>query len=371
MADHGTFRQSFRRFARALHQSHRDKAFLSDGTLLGFVRENDFIAGDSDIDLAMFAEDYDASVIDSVARAGFVLTKQSGAEENGLSLKFHDGQTGIDLTLFYTNASGHHCYVYQRRNRVRYSFPAFKLQPAVFQGMPVMCPADAERMLEVQYGPDWRTPSKYWSYAFSPANAAPDGGLLWRSYFTWRRAKWKLRCMAKAVGLLAVPSPRPALPPVADRGNQLKTGIIFTDGVFDMLHANHVKVLEAAKALGEYLVVAVATDKLADTYKRKPVICEQERLLMVQSLACVDEAYLMSGPLDASGMDHILNHYSPCAVVYGGDATPGFYEPAERAGIMVRPAYRPGINSSAIIDTVLSRPDTLAPKVNLPPVEVD
>lgn len=355
MAQNDAFRRSFRQFTRALNRSHKDKFFLCDGTLLGFVRDNDFIQGDSDIDIAMFAEDYDPSVIDSAARAGFVMTKQSGTTENGLSLKFHNGQAKIDLILHYATPAGRHSYVYQRGNRVRYSYPAFHLEAAVYQGIPVMVPASPERILEIQYGPGWRIPATCWSYAFSPENARPEGGYLWRGYFAWRRAKWQLRCLAQAVGLLAVAPPRPVLPAVQQRNDPLDTGIIFTDGVFDMLHANHVALLEDARKLGEYLVVAVATDALTETYKRKPVINQHQRLLMVRSLACVDEAFLISGPLDQTAMQRVLEQYQPRAVVYGGDATPDFYKPAERVGIMVRLAYRQGISSSAIINTILSR----------------
>lgn len=292
--------------------------------------------------------------IDAVAGAGFVLIQQRGTIESGLQLKFHDGNVQIDLFLYYPMINGRFCFTHQRHNRIRYSYPQFKLEPAVFQGMPIMIPANAEQILEFQYGSDWRTPSTYWSYAFSPANAKPDGSLLWRGYFAWRRAKWKLRCLAQATGLLAVPPSRPILPAIQVRGNTLDTGIIFIDGVFDMLHANHVKVLKDAKKLGEYLVVAVVSDNLAETYKRQPVISEKERLLMVRSLECVNEAYIMSGPLDASNMERILEKYQPRAVVYSGKEAPEFYMPADRLGIRVKPAYRQGINTTAIIDAILT-----------------
>lgn len=357
MTDDASFRLGFRQFARALNLSHKGRYFLADGTLLGFVRENDFIGGDPDIDIGMFAEDYDNSVIDCALRAGFVLLSQAGTIDDGLRLQFHNGKVPIDLNLYYATPQGRHTCVYQRHNRVRYSHVDFKLEPAVFHGMSIMIPSNPEEMLRAQYGPSWRKPTTCWSYAFSPDNAAPDGGLLWRGYFAWRRAGWNLRRMAQTAGLLTTPVQCPDLPPVQQRENIVDSGIIFTDGVFDVMHENHVKVLENAKQMGEYLVVAVISDALASSYKRKPVICEQERLFMVQSLACVDEAYILSGPLDAGHMQQILAKYQPRHVVYGGDVTPEFYTPAEQSGIMIRPAYRKGVSSSAIIDTILSRTD--------------
>jgi hypothetical protein len=52
-------------------------------------------------------------------------------------------------------------------------------------------------------------------------------------------------------------------------------------------------------------------------------------------------------------MEMIIREYLVGAVVYAGDATPEFYVPAEQAGIMHRPQYRAGINTSDIIARIL------------------
>lgn len=66
--------------------------------------------------------------------------------------------------------------------------------------------------------------------------------------------------------------------------------IVYTYGVFDLLHVGHIQVLEEAKALGDQLVVGVFTDIVAEGFKRKPIIPEYQRLAMVRSLSMVDAA---------------------------------------------------------------------------------
>ena len=130
---------------------------------------------------------------------------------------------------------------------------------------------------------------------------------------------------------------------------------VFTDGVFDMLHANHVALLEEARGFGGRLVVGVVSDQNVLEYKRRPVMNENERLRVVSALGCVDEAFVIRTPLIASTMEEIIARHGIGAVVYAGDATPDFYRPAEALGIMHRLPYRAGINSSEIIGRILAR----------------
>jgi len=75
---------------------------------------------------------------------------------------------------------------------------------------------------------------------------------------------------------------------------------VLTCGCFDILHIGHVRYLKAAKRLGDYLVVAVNSDESFANYKhRKPFTPELERLEIVASLECVDDAFLFDDP-DAS-----------------------------------------------------------------------
>jgi cytidyltransferase-like protein len=64
--------------------------------------------------------------------------------------------------------------------------------------------------------------------------------------------------------------------------------IVYTYGVWDMLHRGHINVIKQAKKLGGKLVVGVWTDKLAESFKRKPVVDEDERHFMIEQLRDVD-----------------------------------------------------------------------------------
>ncbi|MCW7762037.1 adenylyltransferase/cytidyltransferase family protein [Photorhabdus luminescens] len=74
--------------------------------------------------------------------------------------------------------------------------------------------------------------------------------------------------------------------------------VIYTSGVFDLLHASHVRALKSAKAQSDdnaILIVGVATDEDTQAYKRKPVIPYEQRIMMIKSLDFVDK--VITAPL--------------------------------------------------------------------------
>ena len=67
--------------------------------------------------------------------------------------------------------------------------------------------------------------------------------------------------------------------------------IVLAGGVFDIIHPGHIHTLNAAKALGGILVVAIATDKTAEKMKKRSPLHNQElRRELVSSLSMVDKA---------------------------------------------------------------------------------
>ena len=69
--------------------------------------------------------------------------------------------------------------------------------------------------------------------------------------------------------------------------------IVLAGGVFDIIHPGHIHTLTAAKALGDVLVVAIATDKTAQKMKKMQPLHNQElRCELVNSLSMVDEAII-------------------------------------------------------------------------------
>ena len=69
---------------------------------------------------------------------------------------------------------------------------------------------------------------------------------------------------------------------------QFKLG--YTSGVYDMFHIGHLNILRRAKEMCDTLVVGVTTDKLCFERKKKyPIICETDRMAIVESIKYVDK----------------------------------------------------------------------------------
>lgn len=64
---------------------------------------------------------------------------------------------------------------------------------------------------------------------------------------------------------------------------------VITYGTFDLFHVGHLRLLQRAKSLGDYLVVAVSSDEFTKMKKKECVVKLQERMEIVKAICYVDE----------------------------------------------------------------------------------
>jgi len=104
----------------------------------------------------------------------------------------------------------------------------------------------------------------------------------------------------------------------AARAAQLAQPVVFTNGVFDVLHRGHATYLEAARALGASLVVAVNTDASAKRLGKgpdRPLNTEQDRAAMLAALESVSLVTFF----DEDTPLEIIRELKPQVLVKGGD----------------------------------------------------
>jgi glycerol-3-phosphate cytidylyltransferase len=78
-----------------------------------------------------------------------------------------------------------------------------------------------------------------------------------------------------------------------------KNKIVMTAGSFDLAHYGHLKLLQKAKQLGDFLIVAVSTDKLIKQHKEmSPIISYRDRVAMIKALKCVDKVVKQTKLID-------------------------------------------------------------------------
>lgn len=97
--------------------------------------------------------------------------------------------------------------------------------------------------------------------------------------------------------------------------------LVFTNGCFDLLHRGHVAYLQAARALGDALVVAVNTDasvRRLDKGTDRPLVAEADRAYVLAALECVDAITLF----DEDTPLELLSALLPDVLVKGGDYAP-------------------------------------------------
>jgi rfaE bifunctional protein nucleotidyltransferase chain/domain len=130
--------------------------------------------------------------------------------------------------------------------------------------------------------------------------------------------------------------------------------VVFTNGVFDLLHPGHVRYLRAARALGDALIVAVNSDRSVRAYKgpTRPINPEAERAELLLALDCVDAAVIF----DEDTPHEIVSSIQPDVLVKGADWGPdnivGRDVVEARGGRVVRIELAPGHSTTDLIARV-------------------
>jgi rfaE bifunctional protein nucleotidyltransferase chain/domain len=134
--------------------------------------------------------------------------------------------------------------------------------------------------------------------------------------------------------------------------------IVFTNGVFDLLHPGHVRYIEAARKQGEALVVGVNSDRSARANKGdgRPLIPEAERAEILAALGWVDAVVIFDEDTPAE----IIRLLQPDVVVKGADwpedQIVGRDTVEARGGEVVRIPVEEGHSTSALVDKIKGGP---------------
>ena len=141
---------------------------------------------------------------------------------------------------------------------------------------------------------------------------------------------------------------------------EAQTGrVVFTNGVFDLLHPGHVDVLVGARRQGDSLVVAINSDASVRRLKgpERPVRTEAERAYVLAAFAAVDAVVVFEQdtPLD------VVRALRPDVIVKGGDydeaTIVGATDVRARGGDVVVIPLTPGQSTTGIIAKLRGRPD--------------
>ena len=130
--------------------------------------------------------------------------------------------------------------------------------------------------------------------------------------------------------------------------------VVFTNGVFDILHPGHLRYLQAARAHGDLLVVGLNSDASVRRNKGegRPINPERERAEVLAALDCVDAVSIFDEDTPAE----IIRRVGPDVLVKGADwpadQIVGRDTVEARGGVVIREPIATGYSTSAIVDKV-------------------
>ncbi|HSN05231.1 MAG TPA: D-glycero-beta-D-manno-heptose 1-phosphate adenylyltransferase [Nitrospira sp.] len=133
--------------------------------------------------------------------------------------------------------------------------------------------------------------------------------------------------------------------------------IVFTNGCFDLMHIGHTRYLQAARALGDLLIVGVNSDASVRSLEKapdRPIVPEAQRAEVLAALGCVDFVILFPEPDPRA----LIAAVQPDILVKGGDWPPdrivGRDIVEARGGLVTTIPLVPGHSTTALIHRIRS-----------------
>ena len=150
---------------------------------------------------------------------------------------------------------------------------------------------------------------------------------------------------------------RDQLVPLLQAARDLGKRIVFTNGCFDLMHVGHTRYLQAAKDLGNLLVVAVNSDASVKSLNKapdRPIVSESQRAEVVAALGCVDYVIVFNEPDPRS----LIAALQPDVLVKGGDWAVDRIVGREiveaRGGVVRTIPLVPGVSTTSLIQRIRS-----------------
>ena len=94
--------------------------------------------------------------------------------------------------------------------------------------------------------------------------------------------------------------------------------IIFVNGCFDVLHPGHIQLFKYAKSLGDYLIVAIDSDKRVSEIKgpERPIFSQSDRSQTLEAIRYIDVVYIFDSKED---LENLLKDIAPDIMIVGSD----------------------------------------------------
>ena len=153
---------------------------------------------------------------------------------------------------------------------------------------------------------------------------------------------------------------------MAERAQWKRAGrkVVFTNGCYDILHPGHIRLLEAARSLGDVLILALNTDASVQRLKGpgRPLIPQDQRAELAAALSAVDAVTFFDEDTPRDLIASIL----PDILIKGADWAhfiAGREEVEAAGGQVLALPLEPGYSTTGILEEVLARASPLTSRL--------